>query len=84
MDVAAERGTRPPIRAALVRFWTRLRLLRAPVPLTGPRALNTEAPPARSAWPAAFLEALASEATENLELLRRRRRPRSRRPAPST
>src|SRR5271165_6283919 len=28
-------GTRPPIRAALVRYWIRHRLFRAPVPLTG-------------------------------------------------
>ena len=38
-------GTRPPIRTALVRHWTRHRLLRSPVPLTGASAL-VEALPA--------------------------------------
>jgi hypothetical protein len=61
---------RPPVRGALVRFWTRNRLLRAPVPLTGPRALSDEAPHGRADWMVAFLEALASEATDYLEMLR--------------
>ena len=62
--------TRPPVRGALVRFWTKSRLLRAPVPLTGPRALSAEAPQGRADWMAAFLEAVASEATDFLEMLR--------------
>lgn len=33
-------GTRPPMRAALIRFLTRHRLIRAPVPLTGAPALR--------------------------------------------
>ncbi len=62
--------TRPPVRGALVRFWTKSRLLRAPVPLTGPRALSAEAPHGRADWMVAFLEALASEATDYMEMLR--------------
>jgi hypothetical protein len=63
-------GARPPIRAALVRFWVERHLLRAPVPLTGPRALSAEGPLAPPEWLAAFLEALADEAADHLELLR--------------
>jgi hypothetical protein len=62
--------TRPPVRGALVRFWTKNRFLRAPVPLTGPRALSAEAPHGRSDWMVAFLEALAGEATDYMEMLR--------------
>jgi hypothetical protein len=62
--------TRPPVRGALVRFWTKNRLLRAPVPLTGPRALSAEAPQGRADWIVAFLEALAGEATDYAEMLR--------------
>ena len=62
--------TRPPVRCALVRFWTKSRLLRAPVPLTGPRALSAEAPHGRADWMVAFLEAIASEAADYLEMLR--------------
>jgi len=62
--------TRPPVRGALVRFWTKNRFLRAPVPLTGPRALSAEAPHGRADWMVAFLEALAGEATDYTEMLR--------------
>ena len=34
--------TRPAMRAALVRFWVRSRLLRTPVPLTGAAAFSAE------------------------------------------
>lgn len=61
---------RPPIRAALIRFWGTRRLLRVPVPLTGPRALSAEAPAAHAEWVVAFLEGVAAEATDYLELLR--------------
>ena len=63
-------GTRPPIRAALIRFWGKHRLLRVPVPLTGPRALRAEAPEEYPEWVVAFLEAVAAEAGDHLELLR--------------
>lgn len=62
--------TRPAVRGALVRFWAKNRLLRAPVPLTGPRALTAEAPQDRPDWVVAFLDALAAEASDYLELLR--------------
>ncbi len=45
-------------------------LLRAPVPLTGPRALSAEAPRGRADWMVAFLEAVAGEATDYMEMLR--------------
>ena len=64
-------GTRPPIRAALIRLWGKRRLLRVPVPLTGPRALSAEAPEGHADWVVAFLEAVAAEAADSLELLRR-------------
>jgi len=37
-------GARPPLRAALVRFWVRQRVLRLSFPLTGARALHADAP----------------------------------------
>ena len=61
---------RPPIRAALIRFWGTRRLLRVPVPLTGPRALSADAPVGHAEWVVAFLEAVAAEAADYLELLR--------------
>jgi hypothetical protein len=51
-------GTRPPIRAALVRYWTRHRLFRWPVPLTGAASLRAETPWEFSAWAEAFMTAL--------------------------
>ena len=62
-------GARPPIRAALVRFWVSQHLLRAPVPLTGDRALRPETPWQRDAWVPAFLSALADEAADGLDRL---------------
>jgi hypothetical protein len=62
-------GTRPPIRAALIRHWTKHRLLRTPVPLTGPRALGAEVPFDPEVWIPLFLEALADEAANYLQLL---------------
>jgi hypothetical protein len=62
-------GGRPPARAALVRFWTKHRLLRAPVPLTGARALRGEASWDAPVWIPDFLAALAVEAEDALDLL---------------
>jgi hypothetical protein len=62
-------GTRPPLRSALIRFWVQNHLFRAPVPLTGPRSLSSEAPVEKAAWLRAFLEALASEALDYHQLL---------------
>jgi len=62
-------GTRPPLRSALIRFWVKKRLIKAPVPLTGPRSLSAEAPAEKGAWLTAFLEALASEALDYHQLL---------------
>jgi len=63
-------GARPPIRAALVRFWVRQRLLPAPVPLTGPRSLGPEAPDGFAEWMCCFLDAVADEARDYHQLLR--------------
>ena len=62
-------GGRAPMRAALVRHWTATKLLRAPVPLTGPKALRADTPWDEGAWVAAFLTALADEALDHLQLL---------------
>jgi len=63
------RGTRPPIRAALVRFWTREKLLRTGVPLTGATALRAETPFDWARWAPAFLQAVAAEAADGRQLL---------------
>jgi hypothetical protein len=65
----AGNGARPPIRAALIRFWGRHHVLRIPVPLTGAAALRAETPRARDAWTSCFLEAVAAEAAEARQLL---------------
>jgi hypothetical protein len=62
-------GTRPPIRAALIRYWTRHRLLRSPIPLTGAAALSAETSWAIDAWIPVFLTALAVEADDARQLL---------------
>ena len=63
-------GTRPPIRVALIRHWRRNKLLRVPAPITGTRALSSDAPEALPEWVCAFLYALAAEAQDQHELLR--------------
>lgn len=60
---------RAPIRAALVRFWTRRNLLRTPVPLTGAASLRAEQSWEPRAWIPAFLRALEREAADGLDLL---------------
>ncbi len=62
-------GGRPPIRAALVRYWTRHRLVRLAVPLTGPAALRPDTPWELEAWAPAFLRALVEEATDERQQL---------------
>ena len=62
-------GARPPIRAALIRYWMRHHLLRVPVPLTGPNALRPDTPFDPATWVPAFLRALADEAENGLLLL---------------
>jgi hypothetical protein len=62
-------GARPPIRAALVRFWTRHGVFSAPVPLTGATALRAETPWAIDAWVPFFLTALADEADDARQML---------------
>jgi hypothetical protein len=60
---------RAPLRAALVRYWTRRYLLRVPIPLTGAVALRAEVSWEADAWIPAFLRALEKEAAHGLDLL---------------
>ncbi|MBY0334834.1 MAG: hypothetical protein K2X49_29650, partial [Acetobacteraceae bacterium] len=62
-------GTRPPLRAALVRRWGTAGLLRAPLPLTGAAALGPDQPWEPRLWIPAFLRAVAAEAGAVLDLL---------------
>lgn len=62
-------GERAPMRAALIRHWTRHRLLRAPVPLTGAAALRAGTPWEPALWVPAFLGAVADEAEDARLLL---------------
>jgi hypothetical protein len=63
-------GTRAPMRGALVRYWQTTRLIHSPIPLTGPQALGGDVSFARHRWIPHFLQALAIEAEEGLNLLR--------------
>lgn len=62
-------GERAPARAALIRHWTQHRLLRAPVPLTGPAALRPDTTWDVGGWVPAFLHAVAEEAEDALQSL---------------
>src|ERR1700751_343464 len=62
-------GARAPIRAALIRFWVRHRVLRAPIPLTGAAALRADTPFELSASQPVFLHALAAEAMDGRQQL---------------
>ena len=69
-------GERPPLRAALVRYWLRRGVTALPCPLlTGAGALAAEIPWAREAWVGHFLTALAAEAEDGISLLRSIERP---------
>src|SRR4051812_6853921 len=62
-------GTRPPLRAALVRRWGAMGVLRAPLPMTGAAALGPDQPWDPALWIPAVLRALAAEAGAALDLL---------------
>jgi hypothetical protein len=62
-------GARPPIRAALVRYWTMHQLFCAPVPLTGASVLRAGTDWEINVWVPAFLTALAGEADDARQLL---------------
>ena len=69
-------GERPPLRAALVRYWRWRGLTALPCPLlTGAGALAAEIPWEREAWIGHFLTALAAEAEDGIALLRSIERP---------
>ena len=59
----------PTIRAAVVRSWTRQKLLRIPVPFTGAAALRAGAPFDRAGWAPAFLKAATAVAVDARHLL---------------
>lgn len=63
-------GARPPLRAALIRYWQRTGLLRVPAPLTGAFALRADAPDNYADWVGDFFDAVAVEAADQLEMLR--------------
>ena len=63
-------GARAPLRAALIRYWQRIGLLRVPVPLTGAYALRADAPEDYADWVGDFFDAVAVEAADQLEMLR--------------
>ena len=65
----ARRGDRRAGRAALVRYWKRQHLLRVPFPLIGAAALRADAPWEAEAWFPAFLDSIAGEAEDGLQLL---------------
>jgi hypothetical protein len=62
-------GDRRAGRSALVRFWHRQHLLRVPFPLTGAAALKADLPWAPTAWLPHFMDAIAAEAEDGLQLL---------------
>src|SRR3954464_14512027 len=62
-------GTRPPLRAALVRRWGTMGVLRAPLPITGAAALGPDQPWDPALWIPAVLRAATAEAGAALDLL---------------
>jgi hypothetical protein len=63
-------GERPPLRAALAKYWSRRGLTALPCPLlTGTGALRAEVPWARDLWVGQFLDALAEEAEDGIALM---------------
>ena len=76
--IAAARGLRewiemgeqrPAMRAAMVRFWEKRRLLRLPMPFTGAAALRADQDWEPGIWQIAFLRAIEREAIDALDLL---------------
>lgn len=62
-------GQRQPMRAAVVRFWVRRKVLTFPLPLTGTGSLQADVPWQTEDWVTAFLNALAIEAEDWMQLL---------------
>ncbi|MBV8524782.1 MAG: hypothetical protein JOY71_22135 [Acetobacteraceae bacterium] len=62
-------GARAPMRAALIRYWVKHKRFRAPIPITGPRALSADAPKGEAEWICTFLHAVADEATDYHQIL---------------
>jgi hypothetical protein len=57
------------MRAAMIRFWHKRRLLRLPVPITGAAALRSEQAWEPGDWLPVFLRAIEREAADGLHLL---------------
>ncbi len=68
-DWLAQGGRRAPMRAAMVRYWVEVGLLRIQVPLTGPRSLSGEFHFGSLHWIPSLLQDLAHEAEVWLALL---------------
>ena len=67
----ARGGDRPPLRAALAKYWVHRGVTAVPcLLLTGAAALAHEITSARAAWVGHFLEVIADEAEDGLALLR--------------
>jgi hypothetical protein len=62
-------GSRPAIRAAIVRLWTRAKVTRLPLPLTGAAALKPQERWDEEPWIHVFLQALGEEAMDWLQVL---------------
>jgi hypothetical protein len=64
-------GERPPLRAALARYWVHRGVTALPCPLlTGAAALAAEVPWTHDIWVGYFLDAVCTEAADGLALLR--------------
>jgi hypothetical protein len=64
-------GERAPLRAALTDYWTERRISHLPLPFSAAAALAAETPWDFAVWTGEFLRALATEAEQGLDLLRR-------------
>ena len=60
---------RPAMRSAMIRFWRKRQLLRLPLPLTGAAALGSGQSADLDGWLPEFLQAIAREAADGLDLL---------------
>jgi hypothetical protein len=62
-------GERPPIRAAIIRFWTLQKILKIPGPLTGAASLRADVAWDMESWTHGFLTSLAREAEDGMQML---------------
>lgn len=62
-------GSRAALRGAMVRYWMRHKILKLPIPITGAKSLIDDVSFDLSEWRITFLQAIAREARDNLDLL---------------